>query len=411
MHRGTNLPRMEEFNQTVILDTIRRAESGLSRAQVARRTGLSAQTVTNISRRLLNQGLIVEGGGIPRPGPGRPGTRMRLNPKGRYAVGVHLDPAVITIVILDLTGTVVATSQRRTPAPDRPDEAVAGIVADVQALIATSGIDRARILGVGIAAPGPIDVAAGLVLDPPHLPGWHQVPLRDEIARQTGLEVVLDKDVIAAASAHVWTRTGHDSSDFAFVYLGTGVAVSVVLRAEVVRGVSGNAGESGHIVVDSDGPLCSCGQHGCLGACVSAEALVDQLVAAGLSLPAGMDNADPRQTYEALQLLASGADRGDDRALAVLRTAGRRLGMGAAMVCDLLDLDTVIIGGPLWGLIASHVHDDIDTVVQARRVLAPVHPIEVVGSHLGPEVGAVGGACLVLSHALSPRTASLLLGG
>jgi len=401
---------MEEFNQTVILDTIRRDEHGLSRAQVARRTGLSAQTITNISRRLIAQGLVVEGGGITRPGPGRPGTRMRLNPTGRYAVGVHLDPALLTCVVLDLTGTVVASSQRSTPVPDQAHDAVAGIVADIEALLSGSGIDRDLVLGVGIASPGPIDVARGLVLDPPHLPGWHQVPLRDEVARLTGLDVLLDKDVIAAASAHTWTRTWHDSSDFAFVYLGTGVAVSLVLRGEVLRGVSGNAGEAGHVVVDTDGPVCACGQRGCLGACVSAQGLVDAFVAAGLPAPPGVDRSDARQAYETLRAMTRAADEGDERAVQVLVTAGRRLGLGAVTFCDLLDLDTVILGGPLWGLIAPHALPQIGPLVEARHVLRPVHPVEVVGSHLGLEVGAVGGACLVLSQALSPRTASLLLG-
>lgn len=411
MHKGTNLPRMEDFNQTVILDTIRRADSGLSRAQVARRTGLSAQTISNICRRLFEQGLIVEEGELSRPGPGRPGTLMRLNPTGRYAVGVHLDPAVMTFVILDLTGTVVARSHRRTPVPDRPDRVVAGIVSDIENLIRVAGIDRERILGVGIASPGPIDTDAGVVVDPPHLPGWHKVPLRDEVAGQTGLQVILDKDVIAAASAHVWKQAGHDSSDFAFFYLGTGVAVSVVLHDEVIRGVSGNAGESGHLVVDTNGPRCHCGQRGCLGACLNVQALVGQFLEAGLSLPAGVDPDDPRQAYQAFRVLSAAADDGDHRAVEVLRLAGYRLAMGAVTVCDLLDLDTVIFGGPLWGQISPFALRDVGQLVEARHVLASVHTVKAAGSKLGPEVGAIGGACIVLGHAFSPRTSALLLGG
>jgi hypothetical protein len=259
MRRGTNLPRVAGFNQTVILDVVRRADSGLTRAQLARRTGLSAQTVTNATRRLLEQGLVREEGESSRPGPGRPGTLLHLDPSGRYAIGVHLDPAVMTFVILDLAGTPVAQSQMPTPLPDQPDQVIAGIVGAIEDLIESAEIDRSLLLGVGIATPGPIDVDRGVVLDPPHLPGWHGVPLRDDVATGTNLPVMLDKDTIAAASAHLWNPGVHRSTEFAFFYLGTGVALSLVIRDEVVRGISGNAGESGHFVVDPTGAECECG--------------------------------------------------------------------------------------------------------------------------------------------------------
>src|SRR6478609_8619572 len=108
MRRGTNLPRMGDFNQTVVLDVVRRAGGGLARAEVARRTGLSPQTVTNVARRLLDLGLVVEEGEAARRGPGRPGTLLRLDAGSRFAVGVHLDPATMTFVLLDLSGAVVA---------------------------------------------------------------------------------------------------------------------------------------------------------------------------------------------------------------------------------------------------------------------------------------------------------------
>ncbi len=187
MRRGTNLPRMGDFNQTVVLDVIRRAGGGLARADVARRTGLSAQTVTNVARRLLDLGLVVEEGATARSGPGRPGTLLWLNPWGRYAVGVHLDPATMTFVLLDLSGEVVARAQRPTPVPEDPEVVLDGLVEEIEGLLSGAEVARDRVLGVGIATPGPIDRERGVVLDPPHLPGWHDVPLRDAVAERTGL--------------------------------------------------------------------------------------------------------------------------------------------------------------------------------------------------------------------------------
>jgi len=410
MRRGTNLPRMAGFNQTVILDVVRRADAGLTRAQLARRTGLSAQTVTNATRRLLEQGLVREEGEGSRLGPGRPGTLVHLDARGRYAIGVHLDPATMTFVILDLAGNPVAESHRPVPRPDQPDRVVEGIVGAIEGLIASAGIDRALLLGVGIASPGPIDVERGIVLDPPHLPGWDGVPLRDAVQSGTHLPVILDKDTIAAASAHLWDPGVHKSSEFAFFYLGTGVAMSLVIRDEVVRGASGNAGESGHFVVDPAGPVCECGKRGCLGAVLGAEILVQQARAAGV-LPPDDDVADPVRLDEAFSALCTAADDGDARAVGVLETAGQRLAMGAVVITDLCDLDTVIVGGPLWSRMEAHAMPALEKLVAGHRVPSGAHPLAVLGSPLGSQVGAVGAGRLVLSQAFTPRPSDLLLGG
>ena len=409
MRRGTNLPRVAGFNQTVILDVVRRADSGLTRAQLARRTGLSAQTVTNATRRLLEQGLVREEGESSRPGPGRPGTLLHLDPSARYAIGVHLDPAVMTFVILDLAGTPVAQSQMPTPVPEQPDQVVVGIVGAIEDLIASTEIDRSLLLGVGIAAPGPIDIDRGVVLDPPHLPGWHGVPLRDDVATGTGLAVLLDKDTIAAASAHLWNPGVHRSTEFAFFYLGTGVALSLVIRDEVVRGVSGNAGESGHFVVDPTGPDCECGKRGCLGAVLRAEILVQQGLAAGVELPEPGDMSDPRNVDVAFSALCAAADEGDERAVAVLELAGRRLGMASTVITDLCDLDTVIVGGPLWSRMERHAMPGMSKLVSEHHVPSGAHSVAVLGSPLGTQVGAVGAGCLVLSQAFTPRPSDLML--
>jgi predicted NBD/HSP70 family sugar kinase len=399
---------MGDFNQTVVLDAIRRAGDGLARAEVARRTGLSAQTVTNVARRLLDLGLVVEEGEAARSGPGRPGTLLRLNALSRYAVGVHLDPATMTFVLLDLSGTVVARAQRPTPVPEDPGAVLDGLVEQIEGLIAGAGIDRDRVLGVGIAAPGPIDVEAGVVLDPPHLPGWHDVPLRDAVAERTGLLAVLDKDVIAAACAHLWHHDGRHASDFVFFYLGTGVAVSTVLRDEVVRGVSGNAGESGHLIADPDGALCWCGRRGCLGAVLRAEALAEQGRDAGVALPDWGDGTDPRTVDDAVTALCAAADAGDPAAQAVLALAGRRVAMAAGVLTDLLDVATVLVGGPLWDRVAPHA----TAALEAEMAVHPVpggHGVTVASSAFGPQVGAVGAGCILLGRAFTPRPSDLLL--
>jgi hypothetical protein len=207
MRRGTNLPRMGDFNESVVLDAIRRVPAGLSRVELIELTGLSAQTVSNICRRLLDTGLAREAG-TSSTGSGKPRRLLQVNAEARYAVGVHLDPAVVTLVVLDLLGRVVARAQRPTPQAADPDHTLAEMGESINALVAESGVPPGAILGLGIAAPGPVDVAAGLVIAPPELVGWGRVPLRDQLGEATGLPVLLDKDVIAAAVAERWACAG-----------------------------------------------------------------------------------------------------------------------------------------------------------------------------------------------------------
>ena len=159
--RGTNLPRMGDFNQSVVLEAIRRSVTGLSRIELAEVTGLSAQTVTNITRRLIELGLIVEAGRTIS-GPGKPRTILRLNPSRRFAVGVHLDPAVLTLVLLDLAGDVVAQTRLRTPTGSAK-QIIAAITERVEGLVSDSGVDRTLIAGMGIASPGLFSVLLALM--------------------------------------------------------------------------------------------------------------------------------------------------------------------------------------------------------------------------------------------------------
>src|SRR5690349_1685315 len=178
--RGTNLPRMGDFNLTVILEAIRRSSGGLSRVELAQIVGLSPQTISNISRRLLDQQLIVEAG-KEGSGPGKPRTILRLNPAGMYAVGVHLDPAVITFVVLDLLGDVVKHSRMATPGGD-PAGVITSIAEQIQSLIEESGVDASKIAGLGVAVPGPIDLDEGSVVEPPLLTRWNRVRIREALA-------------------------------------------------------------------------------------------------------------------------------------------------------------------------------------------------------------------------------------
>ncbi|WP_412163736.1 ROK family protein [Curtobacterium flaccumfaciens] len=424
--RGANLPSIGGFNRTVVLDAVRRSPDGLSRVELAARTGLSAQTVSNVTRFLIEAGMIVESGTVVS-GRGKPRTILRLEPGSRYAVGVHVDPAVVTYVLLDLAGTVVAASTTSTPTADDPSEVVRTIASAVDGLVADAGVAVDGVLGVGIASPGPIDVEAGIVVDPPFLPRWRDVPLRDALAEATGYPVLLEKDVTAAAVGEMFLAGESSARNFAFVYFGTGFGVGLVVDHEPVRGVGSNAGDAGHIMVDQGslaGTPDGSGTRGEVGAAVAPDRLVRIARSRGLALSGGgavteagadtvgADAADADSVdavNAAWDELAVAIAAGDDTAVTLAAEAGTVMGNAVVLIVNLLDIDRVVFGGPFWSRIASAALPAARTAIVGSPLLVPKHAVQVVESDRGADVAAVGAACLVLDAALSPRASTLLI--
>ncbi|WEK60302.1 MAG: ROK family transcriptional regulator [Candidatus Microbacterium colombiense] len=397
---------MGDFNQSVILEAIRQSGTGLSRTELVEATGLSAQTVTNITRRLLGDGLIAEAGRTIN-GPGKPRVTLRLIAESRYSVGVHLDPAVMTFVLLDLTGAIVRRITVRTPAKD-PRHIVDAMGTTVGALIDAAGVDRALIAGVGVAAPGPLDAEKGTVIDPPKLLGWHRVPLRDVLAEATGLPVTLEKDTTAAAVGELWTRHGPPDDSFVLIYLGTGIGAAVARDGDVIRGSTRNLGEVGHIIVDPDGPACLCGLRGCVEVVCTPQAIVEQAERAGVF-------ADDREATDAEAVdarfseLCTRAAAGEPAAERVLRQAAANMSVLVAVLTNMLDVDRVVLGGPFWSRVAPVYLQEIPLRLERLSATRAVRTLPVDGTVVGDDVGAVGAACVVLDSVLTPRTADLLL--
>jgi predicted NBD/HSP70 family sugar kinase len=404
VRRGTNLPAVGGFNQTVILDLIRRSTEGVSRVEIADTTGLSQQTISNVARRLLDDGLITEAGKHIQ-GPGKPRMMLELRARSRFAVGVHLDPAIMTYVVIDLRGAIVAHSQVRTPEAGRPAEVIETMAASVEAILAASGVDRSLVIGVGIASPGPIDATRGIVVDPPLLEGWKDVPLRDALATATGMPVLLEKDVNAAAVAEIWLA-GTQSENFAFFYLGTGIGIGLALGGEVLRGATGNAGEGGTLVVPGAG-LPASRRSEKLGHLATPGYLVDQAVEAGLLEPRSAGHPSAESGFSDLVALADG---GNELAAGILDRAAGLIGASLVTVVNLLDVDRVVFGGPFWEQVSARFLPIIAAVVNGSPDRVTRHPVELGGSGIGDDVAAVGAACLVLDTALSPRPSALLIG-
>ncbi|MEV2251296.1 ROK family transcriptional regulator [Streptomyces sp. NPDC050147] len=306
-----NLPALRGHNAALVLDLLRTAgDAGISRLELAERTGLTPQAVSKITARLRTEGLAAEAGRRASTG-GKPRTLLRLVPDAGHAIGLHLDRDELTVVLADLTGHVVA--ERRAPLDfatgaeavvDAAVEVVRKVVREpargAEAGVSASAV-AAGLLGVGVALPGPLDHFAGVLHRVTGFPAWDGFPLRDAFAGRLGLPVVVDKDTNAAA---LGLALGGAAESFAYLHLGTGLGAGLVLGGGIYRGARTGAGEFGHQVIRLDGPRCGCGERGCV---------------------------------EALCLAA--VARGD------LDEAARVLGVAAGNLVSLLDIDLVLLGG------------------------------------------------------------------
>ena len=200
---------------------------------------------------LLEQGLVVEAGTLIQ-GPGKPPMILRLEPRSRFAVGVHIDPGFITYVLLNL-----AVRSSRSRHTERRPHKTLGRWWPKSSIRSTRSLElrrstRAAYSGSGWLLPGPIDIVRGVIVDPPLMMGWWNVPIRDAVAAATGMDVVFDKEVTAAAAAELWFG-GPDRQNFAVMYLAAGIGTGLVLDGSVIRGATGNAGDGGRIIVNDSG--------------------------------------------------------------------------------------------------------------------------------------------------------------
>jgi predicted NBD/HSP70 family sugar kinase len=216
--------------------------------------------VSKIVPELIGAGLLDELR-LPATGVGKPRTRLAIHPEARYALGVQLDRDEVQVVLSDMLGSVVAVTTAALQPGYTPDEGVTAITRGVDRLCA--GIDRAKVLGIGVGTVGPLDHRTGVVRAATNQPGWQEVPLRDELAARTGLKVIVDKDTNTAAVAHQWQADAAEPAT-AVVLVGTGIGVGLIIDGQLYRGPRTNAGEFGHTTLAFDGPRCACGRRGCV---------------------------------------------------------------------------------------------------------------------------------------------------
>ncbi len=367
----------------------------VSRAALARETGLSAVTVGAIVTELIEQGLVVDSGDTDATA-GRPGRLLRFNSGAFVAIGVKLADRRLVGAITDLRATVLAEAHLPLDRPT-PSDLIAALNDLVVTLLDETSIDRDRLLGVGIGLPGVVDQASGTTHHSPFLE-WTDVPLVGMAEEALGVPVFIENDVSTLALTERWFGIGQDVSDFLLVTIGQGIGLGVVIDGRLHSGARGGVGEFGHMVVDDSTAQCACGNTGCLEATTSEPALLRQ--AAALAADKGLEPVkDLRELY---QRALSDADHA-----AIVLAAGEALGRGIANLINVLAPEMVILTGD--GLFeGSMIAESIAHSVESH-VFAGLHDrYRLLIEQLPDGPWARGAASLVLSELfMSPDSMSV----
>ncbi|MET7657092.1 ROK family transcriptional regulator, partial [Streptomyces sp. NPDC005486] len=308
------------------------SEGPLTRLELARRAGLSAAAVTKAVRPLIESGYLVEDADMQaRPALGRPANLVRVDGGRALFLGLKLTGDEIYGVLTDLRCRTLLA--RHAPLTDRAPKAVLASTAElVRELLTEADGYGVRVMGLGIAVSGDVDRAEGVVRYSPFLE-WRDVPLAELASTITGLPATVDNDVRALTVAEQWFGAGVGLSNFAVVTVGAGVGCGLVVHGRVVAGAHGVAGEIGHVTVDPNGPLCHCGNRGCVEA-IAADPAILTRIREGTGV-------EVNDASEAVDL----ARRGDAHAREAYSRAGEAIGRGIATVANLLGPERVVISG------------------------------------------------------------------
>ncbi|MEV5510242.1 ROK family transcriptional regulator [Streptomyces orinoci] len=358
-----------------------RMAGALTQAEIARSTGLSAATVSNIVRELKDNGTVEV---TPTSAGGRRARSVSLSGDAGIVVGVDFGHTHLRVAIGNLAHRVLAEEAEPLDVDASAAQGLDRAEFLVKSLISGSGISPRKIVGVGLGVPGPIDVASGVLGSTAILPGWAGTNPRDDLAARLDVPVYVDNDANLGALGELVWGAGRGAADLAYIKVASGVGAGLVINGQIYRGPGGTAGEIGHITLDESGPVCRCGNRGCL----------ETFTANRYVLPLLHSAHGTDLTVARMVRLAQEGDAGCRR---VIADVGRHIGSGVASLCNLLNPSRVVLGGDLaesGELVLAPIRES----VSRYAIPSAARQLEVVPGALGGRAEVLGALALVLSE-------------
>src|SRR4051794_26775459 len=377
------LHQLRTANRRHVIETLRTTGS-MTRSALARATGLSRTTISTLLGELIEQGIVTEAtdGGGARRGAGRPATVVQLDHSAGAAVSIDVGARHLAVAIGDLAHRVLAERWVPLPAAHEADDGLDRAAELVRETLAEAGVERSAVIGAGMGLPAPISQPAGLVASSNILPGWAGVQVADEMSERLGVPVFVENDSNLGALAESAWGAGAGFDQLAYIKAATGIGAGLVQDGKLFRGTTGTAGEIGHTTVAEDGPICRCGNRGCL-----------ELYAGGVALLEALHQSHP--DVETLEQVVELAQENHPACARVLADAGRHIGVAIANQINLFNPRRIVVGGELAGA-GETVLAPMRVAAERSAVQAAVEAVEIVPGVLGQRAEVLGGLALVL---------------
>ncbi|MHA7985309.1 ROK family transcriptional regulator [Rathayibacter sp. CAU 1779] len=387
-------------SRSVVLDLIR-SRGPISRVQLALVSGYTQATISNLVRQLSDEGLVIESGERQYTG-GKPRVMLTINPRARFAIGIQLGQDATTYVVIDMMGAVIGRVRAPGVRGSSPDDVVPLVVSRTLGLLDTLNIERSRVVGIGLAAPGPLDLTHGSI-ESDAFTAWHGFAVRAAVQEATGLPTVLDNDATSAGVGEFWGRRKTESVAHCTVYMGAGIGAGIIVGGSVYRGTSSNTGEIGRM-------RASAVQDGLPRRTLEDMAAPHAVAAAARAALAKHERTgvtltvDDSDWFEDFTRVAAAAAHGDELAIRLIEASADLLAEAVLTLAEILDLDSIALAGPAFAVAGPIYLRAVRNRIASDFSSAKLHPLDVTLSHHVVDAAAVGVATVVLQQELAPRS-------
>lgn len=396
--KGLNTELRKKNNRNKILNIIRSYED-TSRYDIKKMSKLSMTTVLTTIDELLKEGLIIEAG-IGESKGGRKPIWLEINPKGGYFLGVEFNTEYIHSIVLDFSGEVIYSNKVQIDAEtETPQSIIAIIKSTIKDMIDYLKDSKDKIFGIGIGAPGYVDIKSGVSLEYAHIKGWQNVPIKREIEKEFNIPTFVENNVNAMALAYKWLEFDGSCSNILFVSIRRGIRMSCILNNDLYRGKDNTAGEIGHLRVQSGNRLCSCGKKGCLETEASNSGIRAKL----------LEGIEKNRYKELLELVGGDLQKvniysfvqsclcGHQDSLELLDEVAEYIGDALSKVVILLNPDMIVISGEITKC-GDIFLNKIREYISKNAIDVDAKGLNIERSKFGDNIGGIGAASIVMQE-------------
>jgi len=394
---------VREINLSVIMNQLRQ-HAPISRAALAEMTGLNKTTVSSLVTELIEQDFVHEIG-IDTSGVGRPSVLLELAPTAGYIIAAEIGVDFISVNSTDFSGKAIWQCKQNTQ-PEQGQQAILDRLLALfdEAIMVSGSCCQDRLLGVALGVPGLVDQERGTLLFAPNL-HWENVRLREMLAAKLDALIVVDNEANLAAFAEYYLGAAQGHDEVLYISAGVGLGGAIVKQGHLYRGITGFAGEVGHMTMNPDGLVCNCGNRGCWETLVSQLALfrhIQTAAEAGATSPL-LEQVRHGQLPLSVPLIVEAAKAGDSVARDALSRLGRDLGIGIALLVNVLNPDLVVFGGIL-SLASDFLLPVVELELERRALRWTKAATRVVRAYHGSDACVIGGMAVVHQTLLNQPT-------